>query len=129
MLHDVCRLESERAADRAHLQALQASQQQQLASLQAQQQQQISALHQQHAAAVASLQQQAAVAAAAGVAESAAVRSGAAGLAGELGNRQANLLKDMAALAVEIEGYRCGEAARLCGGMHVRSVFCVWWLR
>ncbi|KAF6253687.1 hypothetical protein COO60DRAFT_397494 [Scenedesmus sp. NREL 46B-D3] len=66
MTEQIARLESERAADRAHLQALQATQQQQLAFLQAQQQQQAAALHQQHAAAVASLQQQAAAAAAAG---------------------------------------------------------------
>jgi hypothetical protein len=55
--------------------------------------------------------------AAAGAAESAAVRSSAAGLAGELGNRQANLLKDLASLAVEIEGYRCGNSS--CVRVHM----------
>eukprot|EP00879_Flechtneria_rotunda_P012809 GHRR01013375.1.p1 GENE.GHRR01013375.1~~GHRR01013375.1.p1 ORF type:complete len:459 (+),score=289.76 GHRR01013375.1:702-2078(+) len=96
----MARLETERAADRAQLQALQSKQQQQLAALQAQQQQQQLTL--------AAAQQQQAVAAAA---ESAAVRQGAAGLAGELGSRQAALLRDMAALAVEIEGYRQEAAA------------------
>ncbi len=88
------------------MQALQSKQQQQLTALQAQQQQLLSLLQQQQAAALATVQQQAAAAAAAGAAESAVVRTNAVGLAGELGNRQAGLLNDMAALAVEIEGYR-----------------------
>lgn len=55
---------------------------------------------------MAAAQQQQAAAAAGAAAESAAVRNSAAGLAGELSQRQSALLKDMAALAVEIENYR-----------------------
>jgi len=51
--------------------------------------------------------QHAAAAAASSAAESAALRSGAAGLAEELSSRQRSLLSDMAALAAEIENYRC----------------------
>lgn len=106
LAHASCRLESERASDRAQMQSLTAKHQQQITSLQAQQQQQVSLLQQQQAVALASMQQQQATAAAGAAAESAATRSSAVGLAGELSNRQSSLLRDMAALAVEIEGYR-----------------------
>ena len=92
---DVRRLESERAADRVSIQTLQAQTQQQLAAL---------ANHQQQR--MAAVQQQAAAAAASSSAESAAVVSGAVGLAGELGDRQAAVLKDLAGLAVEVSKYR-----------------------
>jgi hypothetical protein len=52
------------------------------------------------------VQQQAAAAAAGSSAESAAVVSGVVGLGGELGERQAAVLKDLAGLAVEVSKYK-----------------------
>lgn len=87
-------LESQRAADSVTIQALQAQTHQQLAAMASQQQQRMAAV-QQHAAA----------AAASSSAESAAVVSGA----GEIGDRQAAVLEDLAGLAVEVSRCRCAS--------------------
>lgn len=89
-----CRLQSERENDRTEAQAWQTQLLQQVAALKGQQQQQ---------------QRHAATAAASIAAESAAVRSGAEGLAEEVSLRQRALLANMAALVTDIEGYRCAS--------------------
>jgi hypothetical protein len=53
------------------------------------------------------------MAAASSSAESAAARSSAVDLAGELGARHAALLNDLAALSVEVASHRCAAAGRL----------------
>lgn len=105
----MCRLEIERAADRVSIQALQAQTQQQLAAMANQQQQRMAAV-----------QQQAAAAAASSSAESAAVVSGAVGLAGELGERHAAVLKDLAGLAVEVSKYRYARHIHLVVAAHTQ---------